>query len=419
MAHPPVPIHERIEVRRWPSETPLFVFAVLVSLVLWVVATVSIVGLFYAVIFGVLFFVMHLAFIAHVRGNAVRLGPDQFPELHSAVVRMARRVGLEPVPDVYLMQAGGALNAFAARFLGRNLVVLFSDLLEACGTNTGARDMIIAHELGHVRAGHLRWHWVLLPANLIPFLGQALSRAREYTCDRYGLAGAGSPDQALLGLAILSAGAKHGPLVNRRAFVAQRSFLESGWMTIGTWLATHPPLSQRMVALDPTLAGSTRLRWSGTLRAIAIIGVILLPVGLAGWMGASKFTRLVEETKRKAEQNAQQTTTEPSRGSRPARTAAEARRDSVAAVRRLEVLGAFLGGERRSDLGLPASSRELSARWMLKHTGQAIPRDPYDGEQFGYLRTGDRFVIWSSGPDGESETDDDIVWRSQPPAGTH
>lgn len=415
MAHSTVRLNDRIEVARSPGETPLFVLAFLVSLALWAVAVVSIVGLFYALIFGMLFFVMHLAFVAHVRGSAVRLGPDQFPDIYAAVERIAQRMGLEPMPDVYLMQAGGSLNAFATRFLRRHLIVLYSDLLEACGDNTGARDMIIAHELGHVRAGHLKWHWVLLPANLIPFLSQALSRAREYTCDQYGLAGAGSTDQALLGLAILSAGAKHGPLVNRRAFVAQRSFLNSGWMTIGTWLSTHPPLSQRMVALDPTLAGATRPRSTGTLRAAAIFALILLPIGLAGWLGATKFSRIIEATKRKAELRAEQTNAEGTDQTTSAPPAAPARRDSAEAAHGLRVLGTFLNAERGGELGLPANSNELRARWMLTREGEAIPRDPYDGEHFGYMRTGDLFVLWSSGPDGKSETEDDIVWRSGPP----
>jgi Zn-dependent protease with chaperone function len=222
-----------ITIEPWPGERPLFLLALLVSLALWLLATITVIGLVYGAIFGLFFFVMHLAFVAYVRGNAVRLGPDQFPEIHSTVVRLAGRIGLDPVPEAYLMQAGGSLNAFATRFLRTHMVVLFSDLLEACGDNTAARDMIIAHELGHVHRGHLKWHWVLLPAHLIPFLAQALSRAREYTCDRYGLAGAGSTEGALLGLAILSAGGTHGPLVNRRVFVAQRGALNTGWMTIG------------------------------------------------------------------------------------------------------------------------------------------------------------------------------------------
>jgi Zn-dependent protease with chaperone function len=414
MSHPAVRTHERIAVNRWPSEEPLFLLALLVSLALWLVAIVSVIGLFYAAVFGTLFFVMHLAFIAHVRGSAVRLGPNQFPDLYAAVERIAQRMGLDPVPEVYLMQAGGALNAFATRFLGHHLVVLFSDLLEACGENTGARDMIIAHELGHVRAGHLRWHWVLLPANLIPFLGQALSQAREYTCDRYGLAGAGSTDQALVGLAILAAGAKHGPLVNRHTFVSQRSLLNTGWMTIGARLASHPPLSRRMVALDPTLAGSAKLPLTGALRAAGIIGLILVPIWLAGWMGATKFSQVVAEASRKAQQNAQRTSAGPDGQAPLVRTAAQAQQDSAETVERLARLGGFLDAERRSGVDLPATGRDVHAQWMLKHDHEAIPRDPYDGELFGYLRTGDRFVLWSSGPDGESETDDDIVWRSDP-----
>jgi Zn-dependent protease with chaperone function len=175
-----------IAVERWPSERPLFVLAVLVSIVLWVVLTVTIVGLAYAVAIGLFFFFIQAVFVAHVRGSGVWLGEDQFPELYARVQEIGRRMGMEEVPDAYLMQAGGALNAFATRFLRRHIIVLFSDLLEACGDESAARDMIIGHELGHVHAGHLRWHWFLLPSGLAPFLGAALSQAREYTCDRYG-----------------------------------------------------------------------------------------------------------------------------------------------------------------------------------------------------------------------------------------
>jgi hypothetical protein len=45
-----------------------------------------------------------------------------------------------------------------------------------------------------------------MPAMFIPFVGGALSRARDYTCDRYGRAAAGDEEGALLGLTILAAG---------------------------------------------------------------------------------------------------------------------------------------------------------------------------------------------------------------------
>src|SRR3972149_710473 len=177
----------QIRIDRWPSEGPLLFIAAVVSLGVWVLAAVTIIGLAYAVLLGMFFFLAHVIFVAHVRGSGVRVGPEQFPDLDASIRSLARRMELQPVPEVFVMQAGGSLNAFAAKFLRSNIVVLFSALLDACGDDTGARDMIISHELGHIRAGHLRWAWFLLPGSGVPFLGTALSRAREYTCDGIGV----------------------------------------------------------------------------------------------------------------------------------------------------------------------------------------------------------------------------------------
>jgi Zn-dependent protease with chaperone function len=395
MSSPVRQSHPAITVQPWPTERPLYVFTLLIALALWVVLTITVVGLVYAAMFAVLFFVLHVGFIAYVRGSAVRLGPDQFPELHAAVVRMAGRIGLDPLPEAYLMQAGGALNAFATRFLGTNLVVLFSDLLDACGDNTAARDMIIAHELGHVHRGHLRWHWVLLPAGFIPFLLSALSRAREYTCDRYGLAGAGNTEAALLGLAILSAGEKHGPLVNRRVFAAQRAALNTGWMTLGEWLGTHPPLSKRMIALDPALAaGTPRLRPIGAMRAAAIIGLILLPLVAGTWAVAAKLPAIMRQANGKTSVEA---VVNPL--------------DSLKIREDLDRLGTFIAEEQAAGRGIPANGRDLSEIWTATYPNEAIPRD-IDSTSYGYYRTRDGFVLWSNGPDGESKTVDDMQWRS-------
>lgn len=173
-----------VRVDPWPSEGPLLVLVLLVSLVAWGFpalmaadmlkagqgAGLFVIG-FYAAIVVTFVFVSRLIFIAHLRGSAVRLGPGQFPELYRRVEDLARRVGLPKMPAVYLMQAGGALNALATPFFASNFVVLFSDLLEACGGSTQARDMIIAHELGHVKAGHLRLRWLLFPGLCVPFDG--------------------------------------------------------------------------------------------------------------------------------------------------------------------------------------------------------------------------------------------------------
>jgi Zn-dependent protease with chaperone function len=229
---------------------------------------------------------LNVAALTVVRGSAVRLGPDQFPDLYARVAELAARMELSRTPDAYLMQGNGALNAFATRFLRTHLVVLLSDLLEACGENQAAKAMVIGHELGHIRAGHLRARWLLMPASFVPFLGSALSRAREYTCDRYGCAPAGNRDGALTGLAILAAGAKYGPLVNHTVLAEQRRDLRGAWMIIGEWLGSHPPLAKRVWALAPDLEHETTFVASGRsafgwLR-VAFAIVVMIIVGAAG-----------------------------------------------------------------------------------------------------------------------------------------
>jgi hypothetical protein len=205
-----------ITIDPWPSERPLFLLALLVSLALWLLAAITIVGIVYGAFFGIFFFVMHLGFVAYVRGNAVRLGPDQFPELHTAIVRLAG------------------------------------------------------------------------------------------------------------------------------------------------------------------------------------------PIGLGGWAAATKLPAFMEEAKRKTE-----TQTNAATSPAPANPL-----DSVQVAQDLERIGRFVMAEQAAGRGIPTNSRDLWFVWKATYPGEPMPKDAFDGSAYGYYRTGDGFVLWSSGPDGESDTEDDIEWRS-------
>lgn len=382
-----------IRIDRWPTERPLLAAAAVTSALLWLLAAVTIIGLAYALFLGSFFFIMHLVFIAQVRGSGVRLGPDQFPELYERVESLSLRMGMERVPETYLMQAGGSLNAFATRFLGTNIVVLFSDLLEACGENEPARDMIIAHELGHVHAGHLRWHWFLLPSKLVPFLGSALSRAREYTCDRYGLAGAGDRDGAVLGMTILAAGGAHGPRVNREALARQRADVDTGWMTIGEWFSSHPPLVKRILQLDPTLRSPQDRSRAGGLRALGIVGLVVFPLGVVVWLAMAKLPAWMNAVNEQA----------------AAMSMLPAEQTTEQAWRNMQMLTDFVSSEQVGGRALPESAGEVYDRWEAAYPGQDAPLDPFDGGLLGYVRTDDGFFFWSSGPDGLPGTEDDMA----------
>jgi len=383
----------RIDVERWPTERPLFAAVLLCSLLVWALLIVSIFGVLYAVLFGAFFFVSHVAFVAHVRGSGVKLAPDQFPELHRRVHELAHAMGMSPAPEAYVMQAGGALNAFATRFLGRDMVILYSDLLEACGDNEGALDMIIAHELAHLKCGHLRWMWLVLPGSFVPFLGSALSRAREYTCDRFGLAGARIASDAALGLAILSAGPKLAGEVNLQAFVRQREETNTGWMTIGEWFSSHPPLSKRVAAIHPSLSPQRFHPGRGRGMALAILGgmcVVLIAGSVLLGRASSGFTEAMDEA------------SGPTAWDMPEVEAGSVEEQVAADLR---AVAAFI--EEQWPGAPPGSLAEIGARWR-ETKGAQMPYDLFTGSDYGYVTGGGDFALWSLGPDGEHGTQDDI-----------
>src|ERR1700730_11921872 len=92
-------------VQRYETEIPLLILVILTSIALWILFAISLVGIFYAAFFAIFFFLAHVALVAHLRGSAVKWGEDQMPELFERLKRIAARLGLQKLPDAYLMQA--------------------------------------------------------------------------------------------------------------------------------------------------------------------------------------------------------------------------------------------------------------------------------------------------------------------------
>jgi Zn-dependent protease with chaperone function/Tfp pilus assembly major pilin PilA len=234
---------------RTETERILYIASIIISIIVWIAVAVTVVGLLYCLLFGFIFFAAHALMIAHIKGSAIKLSEAQLPGVHSKVVEACKKLGIDKIPDAYIMQAGGALNAFATKFIGRNFIVLYSDLLEACDENSKEMDMVIGHEVGHLALGHLKLIWLLFPARLVPWLGPALSRAREYSCDLCGYEVVGELEPAVKGLAILAAGGKYGRQVNIDS-VADQIYDTSGfWTSVYELNAGHPFLTKRIAAL--------------------------------------------------------------------------------------------------------------------------------------------------------------------------
>ncbi len=281
-------------------ERGLFVTAVIFSSIIWAALVVSVVGLLYGIAIGLAILVAHALFLAHVRGNGVRISDRQLPDLYARARAAAEKLGLEAVPEVYVVQAGGVLNAFATKFFSRRFVVLYSELLGEC-RDQRQLDFVLGHEMGHLAAGHLSWRPFLTPFLLVPWLGTAYLRAREYTADRCGLAAAGDLEQSMRGLVVLAAGGNVARQADLAAFMWQRNETGSFWMAVLELSATHPYLCKRVAALGaisnprsvppvgrhplawllaPVLGAASGGPAAAPLMVVAIIGMLMGTVGV-------------------------------------------------------------------------------------------------------------------------------------------
>jgi Zn-dependent protease with chaperone function len=411
-----------VRVEPWPSEKPLFILVLLSSIGFLGMLLISIIGAIYGALIAVAIFFGHLLLVTHIRGSAIKLGPTQLPELHDRVQLLARRAGLFPVPDAYVFESGGALNAFATKFFRGRIVVLYTDLLEACGDDDTARDMVIGHELGHHKAGHLDWMWLIAPGMLIPFLGAAYSRAREFTCDRWGAALCGDAPGAIRGLTILAAGGKLARRVDLAAFVAQKRDLDTGWMTLGKWLSTYPPLGARIEALEPRYGTGVVVEGNGPLRAVGLVaGCLMLPtalvvVALAIYIPIARSMGGLTTAGSTRAPGGALFPNLPAGGGQDTDTATPyvAPADVPAAraltIRELDRLEAAARSAWAAGWPLTDDRTTMAELWSAHGDGGTLPMDPFSGEEFPFVgESGDHvFLIYSLGPDGESATDDDI-----------
>ena len=212
------------------------------------------------IVFGIIgvFIVIVFAFGQHygnLRSNAVRITPSQFPEVYELWESMAMSMGMKRVPELYVINGHGELNAFAACVPGfRYFSGIYSDILEACLRNEDwdSLKFILGHELGHMRLSHVSWWYNIFtlpyrfpPANYL--LNNHLGRAQEYGCDKIGHAIA--QDDGYKGLLMLTAGKHLYINTDTQAHIEESASERGFWMTIYNIASTHPITAWRISAL--------------------------------------------------------------------------------------------------------------------------------------------------------------------------
>ncbi len=116
---------------------------------------------------------------AALHASALRVSPNQFPEIYRTAAIMSQRLGLGEVPTVFLLDAAQP-NAVATKMGQRLYVVLFDEVVYGAEMikNPKALEWIIAHELAHHALGHTSLFRGALSANM-----PSLSRLDEFSAD--------------------------------------------------------------------------------------------------------------------------------------------------------------------------------------------------------------------------------------------
>lgn len=191
-------------------------------------------------------------------GHAVKVGPQQFPDIHNLVLKCADTLGITP-PTLYIVNSPIA-NAATFGTNDESFIIVHSALIEQM--NDDELMTVIGHECGHVHNSHVVYltamhyltkiasrytRWLAGPAMLAL---SGWSRRAEITCDRAGMLCGPSLDASTRALTKLALGSsKLYAKLNVEAFLDQHREGGDGIGRFAEMNASHPWLPKRVLAL--------------------------------------------------------------------------------------------------------------------------------------------------------------------------
>ena len=204
-----------------------------------------------------LFISMYLNF-AQVKAASLKITQKNFPEIYSLLHSYAYRLGMEKVPEMYVVQQSGVLNAFSSFIFGRQYILVHTEIFEVAyreHKDLNALAFILAHELSHIYYGHATLHYNLpiLFSESLPLVGSIASRTREYSCDR--LAQRLTNYDGVQAIVMLMVDRHLYPMVDVQDYVDTTIKERGFWLWLVNLLASHPILPKRIRAL---------IQWNGS-----------------------------------------------------------------------------------------------------------------------------------------------------------
>lgn len=186
------------------------------------------------------------------RAEGVIITEHQLREIHELAAGFARLVGLPATPTIVLAGGPRPLSASHSRF-GHNIIVLHADLLEAPRPTNGEMASLrfaMAREIGQLASGGRTFgqQFLTMVSQSTPYLSRILSRAEDYTGDRWGALLA--PDAAADYFGHLTIGKSlwiHANMHEIAASAGPGGLSE----TMTSWFMEHPPIPWRVRGLAP------------------------------------------------------------------------------------------------------------------------------------------------------------------------
>ncbi|MDZ5472580.1 M48 family metallopeptidase [Bacillus sp. 31A1R] len=273
------------------KESIYFALVVLFSILSYIFLAISVIGIAIVLLMIFVSVILHGLMMGGIRRNGVKLSLEQFPELYEKATMVAKDMGISKMPDIYVVESEGVLNAFATRFFGRNMVVLYSGIFELVERGADQEVLfVLSHEFAHLKRKHVTIGILLLPAMWIPFVGNAYLRACEYTCDRYATYYIQDLNAAKNALLMLAIGKELYGKVNQEAYMKQIETEEGIFVWLSEKLSTHPHLPKRVYEISKLFDADCTIELKEPKKKVWI-GLTVLMAATIG-MGVISFVGL-------------------------------------------------------------------------------------------------------------------------------
>ncbi len=201
-----------------------------------------------------LFIVIAMVYVTLARGrllgSSVRVHSAQYPRVFTIVKGACAALEI-PMPLVFVREDNN-VPVVALGFGVPYALVLSSHWIELFRDDELA--FMIGRELGHIAAGHTRFHSLLSVSGnenpLISLIFGAWLRRCAMTCDKVGLLCCGSLDAAIRAMGI-AAFHEFGRKVDYQAFAEQLAEIQSdSVLRWGEWLSGEPYATRRIASLS-------------------------------------------------------------------------------------------------------------------------------------------------------------------------